>query len=123
MDADEQFWMLACQSLGDDCPMIAASRDKVFVAEYLGHQSGKEVSVGVIAKSNPVGKTSPRNGGNNHVKGGVRVCSIFRWFSEPINYFVVAIERIGKPVEQEQWGRIGSFAVFVNEMDAYPIHL
>jgi hypothetical protein len=26
-------------------------------------------------------------------------------------------------VNQEQWGRVGSFAALVDEMDAYPIHL
>src|SRR5215469_13870808 len=123
MDADEEFWMLSGQGLGDDGPMVTASRDKLPVAQYLCHQSGKEIGVGFIAKGHAIGKTCPRDGRHNHVKRGLRVATIFCRISEPINYFVVAIERIGKPVEQEQWGRVGSFAAFVNEMDAYSIDL
>src|SRR5215467_4484873 len=122
MDSDKEFWMLPCQGLGDDGPVIPASRDKLLVAQHPGHQSGKEVGVGVITKGHTIRKTRTGDRGYDHVEGRVRVTAIFGRISEPINHFMVAIERIGKPVEQEQWGRVGSFATFVNEMDAYPIN-
>src|SRR5690242_19443859 len=108
--------MIPCQGLGDDSSMIPARRDKLLSAQSLGHQSGKKVCISVITEGYALGKTCPRNGVHDHIKGCIGISSIFGRISEPINHFVVAIERIGKAVEQEQWGRVGAFAAFVDEM-------
>src|SRR5579859_277619 len=102
MDTDEQFWMLARQSLSDDGSMIPTSRDKVLVAQHLRHQFGKEVSIDVIILGDAIRKSRAGDRWHNHIKRGVGIIPIFGRIGKPLNHLLVAIEGIGKAVQQEQ---------------------
>ena len=123
MDTDEDLGVRSCQGLADDGPVVATSRDKFFVSEFLGHQLGEQVSIVVNRLGNAIRESRTRQRRHNHVERIVRIAAIFRRIGEPIDHLVVAIERVGKAVEQQERCRVWSFAAFVDEMDAYAIHV
>src|SRR2546430_1847669 len=100
MDSDEKFWIATCQGLGNDGPVVAASRDKFRIPKLLGHQFGEEIGIDIVIQSDTVGKACAEDGWHNHIERGVRVAAVFGGISEPINDLVVAIEGIGKAVDQ-----------------------